>query len=179
MPVGLCPFAVKSCWGWGLQLVLVWEGCPDAVPVNVLRAGCWTVTNCLIFATPVYWWERGRSFSFCFSTSICLLFTRWPFFPDSLIDGCCGQKARAVQDVPHPHFTSKPDVMEWAKRDYLRCLSMVRVLIDECVHLGSLRIKPRGRLNYIIKLADNRNASGKAGVLPAGKFPDLFPKQSF
>lgn len=56
---------------------------------------------------------------------------------------------------------------------------MVRVLVDECVHLGSLRMKPRGRLNYIIKLADNRNASGKAGVLPAGKFTDLFPKQTF
>lgn len=56
---------------------------------------------------------------------------------------------------------------------------MVRVLVDECVHLGSLRIKPRGGSNYIIKLSDNRNASGKAGVLPAGKFTDLFPKQTF
>lgn len=56
---------------------------------------------------------------------------------------------------------------------------MGRVLLDECVHLGSLRIKPRGRLNCIIKLADNRNASGEAGVLPAGKFTDLFPKQTF
>lgn len=108
-----------------------------------------------------------------------MFFRRWLFFPDSLIDGCCGQKARAVQDVPHPHFTSKPDVMEWVKRDYLNLLSMGRVLLDECVHLGSLRIKPRGRLNCIIKLADNRNASGEAGVLPAGKFTDLFPKQTF
>lgn len=55
---------------------------------------------------------------------------------------------------------------------------MIRVLIDECVHFGPLRIKPR-RLNCIIKLADNRNASGRAGVLPAGKFTDLFPKQTF
>lgn len=32
-------FAVRSCWGWALLFVLGWEGCPGAVPVNVLRAG--------------------------------------------------------------------------------------------------------------------------------------------
>lgn len=101
-------------------------------------------------------------------TLLSWLFSWWMLWPK-----------RQHYAMPHPHFISKPDVMGWIKRDYLRCLSTVRLLIDECVRLGSLRIKLRWSLKYFIKLAHNMNASGRAGVLPAVMSTNLFSKQSF
>lgn len=53
---------------------------------------------------------------------------------------------------------------------------MVRVLMHECLHLGSLIINQR--LKYAIKLADNRDASEEADILPASMSAGVFPKQT-
>lgn len=54
---------------------------------------------------------------------------------------------------------------------------MVRVLICQCLHLGSLSINQR--LKYAIKLADKRDATEEAEVLPAAMSTGVFPKQGF